>query len=100
MNTMFKNIYPKQTWTNENYVNRCNCVNNGNFVNSGQDERFGGFLIPFVAGAAISAPFWLAAGSNKAQNNYYPYPPQAYPYYPVYMNNSYPNPNPQYIKNI
>lgn len=95
MNTMFKNIYPRQVWTNDNYINnRCSCIPNR------QDERFGGFLIPFVAGAAISAPFWLAAGSNKAQNNYYPYPPQQpYPYYPVYMNN-YPQTNPQYIKNI
>lgn len=93
MNTMFKNIYPRQVWTNDNYVNKCNCVNNQ------QDERFGGFLLPFVAGAAISAPFWLAAGNNRPQNNYYPYPPQPYPYYPVYMNN-YPATNPQYIKKI
>jgi len=92
MNTVFKNIYPKQVWTNENYP-KCNYVVNNN------DERFGGFLLPFVAGAAISAPFWLAAGNNKSQNNYYPYPVQQYPYYPVYMNN-YPVPNPQYIKKI
>lgn len=99
MNTVFKNIYPRQVWTNTNYnPSPCGCINNQ--VLNKNDERFGGFLIPFVAGAAISAPFWLAAGSNKAQNNYYPYPPQPYPYYPVYMNNNYPGPNPQYVKNI
>ena len=99
MNTMFKNIYPKQIWTNSQINNNydfpnCSCPNNHN------DERFGGFLLPFVAGAAISAPFWLAAGNNRPQNNFYPYLPQQYPYYPVYMNNNYPMPNPQFIKNI
>ncbi len=80
MNSAFKNIYPRQNWTNENYYNipqqQCN-----------NDQRLGGFLIPFLTGAAISAPFWLVAGSNKPQNNFYPYPPNQYPYYPVYMNN-------------
>ena len=98
MNTVFKNIYPRQVWTNQNYNNPCPCVNNQ--VLNKNDERFGGFLLPFVAGAAISAPFWLAAGSNKPQQVYYPYPPQQYPYYPVYMNNNYPGPNPQYVKKI
>ncbi len=79
MNTVFKNVYPRQVWTNEDYQ-KCNQP----IIN--QDQRLGGFLFPFIAGAAVSAPFWLVAGSNKAQNNYYPYPPQ-YPYYPVYMNN-------------
>lgn len=102
MNTVFKNIYPRQVWTNNNYNPApCQCEKGNNFyppINN--DERFGGFLLPFVAGAAISAPFWLAAGSNKSQQVYYPYPPQQYPYYPVYMNNNYPGPNPQYIKKI
>ncbi len=89
MNTMFKNIYPRQVWTNDQY---CKCkqpiYNN--------DERLGGFLLPFIAGAAVSAPFWLVAGNNnRPQNNFYPYPPNQYPYYPVYMNNypipAYPN---------
>lgn len=80
MNSVFKNIYPRQVWTNECFNQKTNCINNTT------DERFGGFLIPFFAGAAISAPFWLAAGSNKNQQ-YYQYPP--YPYYqsyPTYMN--------------
>lgn len=83
MNTIFKNIYPRQVWTNENYYNPPQQLNN-------QEERVGGFLLPFIAGAAVSAPFWLVAGSNKAQNNYYPYPQNQYPYYPVYVN-SYPS---------
>ena len=82
MNTVFKNIYPRQQWSNENF-----CHNKPMPCNN--DERFGGFLVPFIAGAAISAPFWLAAGNNRPQQTtYYPYPPQ-YPYYPVYVN-SYP----------
>lgn len=81
MNTVFKNIYPRQQWANENYYP----IKPQQFNN---DERLGGFLVPFIAGAAVSAPFWLAAGSNKQQTTYYPYP--QYPYYPVYVN-SYPN---------
>lgn len=85
MDSVFKNIYPRQIWNNDNLcVNKQQpCYNN--------DERFGGFLLPFIAGAAVSAPFWLVAGSNKAQQQpiYYPYPPQ-YQYYPVYVN-GYPN---------
>lgn len=91
MNTLFKNIYPRQTWTNEQYYNNSVPINN-------QDERFGGFLLPFIAGAAVSAPLWLVAGSNKAQNNYYPYPVNQYPYYPnypVYVNGY---PNQSYVK--
>lgn len=50
-----------------------------------QDERFGGFLFPFIAGAAISAPFWFIAGNNKQnQPIYYQQPVEYYPYpYPV-----------------
>ena len=49
MNTMFKNIYPKQIWTNSQINNNydfpnCSCPNNHN------DERFGGFLLPFKHG--------------------------------------------------
>ena len=86
MDSVFKNIYPRQVWNNDNYViekQQPYCHN---------DERLGGFLFPFIAGAAVSAPFWLVAGSNKAQQQqpiYYPYPPQ-YQYYPVYVN-GYPN---------
>jgi len=50
-------------------------------INSYNDTRFGGFLFPFLAGAAISAPFWYL-GANKQQQQIY-YPPQPYPmYYP------------------
>lgn len=85
MNSVFKNIYPRQVWTNEEY-----CPIKQNPINQ-NDERLGGFLLPFIAGAAVSAPFWLVAGSNKSQPQqvYYPYP-QQYSYYPVYVN-GYPN---------
>lgn len=55
------------------------------------DERFGGFLLPFITGAVVSAPFWFVAGNNKQQYQnqsypmYYPYqqPAQQFPnYYP------------------
>ena len=86
MNSVFKNIYPRQVWTNDEY-----CPIKPQQIQH-SDERLGGFLFPFIAGAAVSAPFWLVAGSNKAQQQqpiYYPYPPQ-YQYYPVYVN-GYPN---------
>lgn len=53
------------------------------------DERFGGaFLVPFLTGAVISAPFWYLGAQNKAnqmyqQQMYYQYNnpyPQYYPY--------------------
>ncbi len=97
-NVMFKNIYPKQVWSNENYHQTVTGPIPGN------DERFG-FLFPFIAGAAISAPLWYAAGNNKAQQcppycpqpieyqyqiqqpvQYYPYPYPVYPNYPPYYN--------------
>ena len=89
MNSEFKNIYPKQVWTKEEY---CPFKQQPNPQN---DERLGGFLLPFIAGAAVSAPFWLVDGNNKQQPVYYPYPPQ-YQYYPVYVN-GYPN-NPMNYK--
>lgn len=72
--------------------------NNFHF-NQNCGERFGGgFLLPFLTGAAISAPFWYLGGVNKGQQMYYPQPyPVFYPYYPndyqgyypYYQNNSY-----------
>lgn len=65
------------------------------FVN---DERFGGaFLVPFLTGAVISAPFWYLGAQNKAnqmyqQQMYYQYnnPYQNYPqHYPNYYPNNY-----------
>ena len=86
MNSVFKNIYPSQVWSNEEY-----CSAKSQQIHNQNDERLGGFLFPFIAGAAVSAPFWLAAGNNRPQQQtiYYPYPPQ-YSYYPVYVN-GYPN---------
>lgn len=82
MNKVFRNIYPK---------NSCFCECGSlyeNKVMNNSDERLGGFLVPFIAGAAVSAPFWLVAGSNKAHQQYYqypqPYPPQ-YNYYQPYQ---------------
>lgn len=62
------------------------------------DERFGGFLVPFLAGAVVSAPFWYLGANNKYQQMYYqnqPYP-MYYPYQSV--NQQYPSyyPYPQY----
>lgn len=49
------------------------------------EDRLGGFLLPFITGAVISAPFWYIAGNNKYQNQYYPpYPYYQYPPYPYY----------------
>jgi hypothetical protein len=48
-----------------------------------RDERFGGLLLPFLAGVAVTTPFVFFA---KNQNQYPPmYPPPYYPmpYYPV-----------------
>lgn len=63
-----------------NFNYRRNCCNS---INDYNDNRFlgGGFLFPFLAGAAISAPFWYL-GANKNQQQVY-YQPQPYPiYYP------------------
>lgn len=61
--TDLRSIYPK-----------CPC-------NKQNDDRFGGFLVPFIAGAAISAPFWFIAGNNKQnQPVYYQQPIEYYPY--------------------
>lgn len=69
------------------------------------DERFGGaFLLPFLTGAVVSAPFWYIGGSNKAQQLYqnqpYPYQNQPYPMYYPYQTTGqkypYYYPYPQY----
>lgn len=52
--------------------------------NSG-DERFGGFLVPFLAGAVVSAPFWYLGANNKVQQQMY-YQNQPYPMYYPYQN--------------
>ena len=53
----------------KNYPRDCNSC----------DERIGGFWLPFLTGAIISAPAWYILG-NKQNQEYYP---QYYqPYYP------------------
>ena len=48
-----------------------NCNKKPEVIN---DDRFGGFLLPFITGAVVSAPFWFVAGNNKQQyqNHYLP----------------------------
>ena len=53
-----------------------------------RDQRFGGLLLPFLAGVAVTTPFVFFA---KNQNQYPPPPPYYPPYYPPYM---YPRPYP------
>ena len=89
MNTIFKNIYPRTVWTNENYQQFP-------VVDQVSNDRLGGFLVPFIAGAAVSAPFWLVAGSNKNNPPVYQYPlVQYYQVPPTYISNYPPGP---YIK--
>lgn len=47
------------------------------------NERFGGLLLPFLAGVAVTTPFVFLA-KNQQQYPYYPVPPPYYPmpYYP------------------
>lgn len=80
-NDFFVPVNPTKTW-------QASCLNKNCDLN---DERFGGFLLPFITGAVVSAPFWFVAGNNKQQyqNQQYPmyYPYQQYPqqiptYYP------------------
>ena len=59
------------------------------------NERFGGLLLPFLAGVAVTTPFVFLAKNNQ------PYYPQPYPvYYPysIPTNESYPTyyPYPQF----
>lgn len=69
--------YPQQTITYPYTIKKQN----------ENDERFGGFLVPFLAGAVVSAPFWYLGANNKAQQAYqqqmYYQQNQPYPmYYP------------------
>ena len=48
-----------------------------------QNERIGGFLLPFLAGVAVTSP--LVFFAKNQQYPYYPPPPMQYyptPYYP------------------
>ncbi len=67
-----------------------NCNKKPEVIN---DDRFGGFLLPFITGAVVSAPFWFVAGNNKQQYQNQPYPIY-YPYqqYPQQSPSYYPYP--------
>ncbi len=82
-----KNIYPY--YNNSCYTGyidngfrsdykQVQCCNN--------DNRLGGFLVPFLTGAVVSAPFWFLGAQNRYQTYppYYPYPPQQVPTYYSY----------------
>ena len=80
------------------------CCSNKQIANYNDDRFFGGgFLVPFLAGAVVSAPFWYL-GANKSQQQVYyqqPYYQQPYPVYYPYTaqnNDNYPTyyPYPQY----
>ena len=82
-NTINSYIQPVQN------LPKTTCVNQP-FTN---DERFGGaFLVPFLTGAVISAPFWYLGAQNKANQMYNQ---QMYYQY----NNPYNNPYNQYYPN-
>lgn len=59
------------------------------------EERFGGaFLVPFLTGAVVSAPFWYLGAQNKANQMYqqhmnYQYNNPYQPYYPNYYPYNY-----------
>lgn len=79
-----KNIYPYFRCDNPNFdCYRSNPCQN-QFQNN--DTRFGGFLLPFLTGAVVSAPFWFLGAQNRYQTYppYYPYPPQNIPSYYSY----------------
>lgn len=101
MNKVFKvnypferNLPPSQSWRMNPACTTCNGNDN--------DDRYG-FLLPFITGAVVSAPFWYLGANNKAQQQmqtqqmyyqnqpypmYYPYPggntSQVYFPYPPY----------------
>ena len=56
-----------------------------------RNERFGGLLLPFLAGVAVTTPFVFFA---KNQNQYPPYPPYPPMYPPYYPAPYYPVPGP------
>ena len=85
-----KNLYPHFRCDNPNYnfYRTDSCVNNSPCLNQFQnnDTRFGGFLLPFLTGAVVTAPLWFLSGQNRYQTYppYYPYPPQNVPTYYSY----------------
>lgn len=69
-------MYPNYQNMNNMYKNNSNIYPN--------DERFGGFVFPFllggVTGAALAPNFWRPPYNRPP----YPYPYQPYPYYGPY----------------
>lgn len=79
------NIYRTDYYLNNSLRNKYPRLCQKN--NSLDNDRVGGFLVPFIAGAAISAPFWFIAGNNKQQQQQpvmYTQPVEYYPYYQPY----------------
>ena len=64
----FKNNYnpnPSVFFPNSMNYSLCNQYPYNKYKEN--DERFGGFLVPFLAGAVVSAPFWYLGANNKYQ---------------------------------
>ncbi len=85
MNKSFRKLYIKNP--NVSYVATNDDIPNQFYVSN--DERFGGFLVPFLTGAIVSAPFWYLGGSNNAQKQMY-YQSGGYPAYYPYTQGPYP----------
>lgn len=90
MNRNFRKLYIKNP--NNLYIPNESKLSD-NLIYETNDERFGGFLIPFLTGAIVSAPFWYIGANNNIQKQMY-YQNQPYPaYYPYQAN---PNQIPSY----
>lgn len=60
------------------------------------NQRFGGLLLPFLAGVAVTTPFVFFAKNQNQYPAYPPYPPPMYPpMYPPYYG---PVPGPIYYR--
>lgn len=80
-NMLYSDTYPRQSWENPNHYR-------GGF-NSHNDQRFGGFLLPFLAGTIVGGPLF-------GRRPYYPAPYPIYQPYPQYVPYPYPYPYPYY----
>lgn len=86
-----KNLYPRFLAENpvydvNMYTNQYNGFRYPPQSNCTNDTRLGGFLVPFLTGAIVSAPFWYLGAQNRYQSYppYYPYPNASYYPYPNY----------------
>ena len=77
-NMVFQDVYPRQTWDSHDFQR--------GGIN--QNERFGGFLFPFLTGALIGGPLFnrrpypMPYPIYQPYPQFIPYPPYPYPYYP------------------